>query len=150
MAFWTEGGIPGTFFTRVKRLLRRGEDASETDPAPVGRRRRWTRTLFLAPLLIGLFLVSVVELGHPAAGKARRALGSAAQARALLDRAVAVARRHGSALVEAEALRARAEVLVELGERDAAEIDVVRALALFEDLGARADRDELRRWWEER
>jgi tetratricopeptide (TPR) repeat protein len=84
------------------------------------------------------------------AGKARWALGSAQQARALLDRAASVARRHGSALVEAECLRARAEVLVELGERDAAETDVVRALALFEDIGARADRDELRRWWQER
>jgi tetratricopeptide (TPR) repeat protein len=83
------------------------------------------------------------------AGAARRALGAPARARPLLDRAVALARRHGSALVEAESLRARAELSAALGERAAAQADVTRALALYEDLGAQADRDDLRRWWQE-
>jgi tetratricopeptide (TPR) repeat protein len=84
------------------------------------------------------------------AGKARWALGARSGARALLDRAVTLARQHGSALVEAESLRVRAELLSELGEGSAAEIDVARALALFEDIGARTDRDELLRWWRQR
>src|SRR5262249_37534499 len=57
----------------MKRLFRREEDdASESETAPGERRRRWARTLLLVPLLIGLFFVSIAELGHPAAGKARR------------------------------------------------------------------------------
>jgi tetratricopeptide (TPR) repeat protein len=83
------------------------------------------------------------------AGKARCALGAAVRARPLLDRAVALARQHGSALVEAESLRARAELSAALGEDVAAEADVTRALLLFEDLGAQADREALLRWWQE-
>lgn len=56
----------------MKRLFGRDEDAPESEPAPAERRRRWTRTLLLVPVLIALFFISIAELGHPAAGKAGR------------------------------------------------------------------------------
>jgi tetratricopeptide (TPR) repeat protein len=83
------------------------------------------------------------------AGAARLALGAPAAARPLLDRAVARAREHGSALVEAESRRARAAVLAALDDRTGAAADVAAALALYQGLGAQGDADELRRWWRE-
>jgi hypothetical protein len=65
------GSILGTFIARVKRRF--GRDMSETDPAPLEGRRRWKRALLLVPLLTGLLFISVVELGHPAAGNVRKA-----------------------------------------------------------------------------
>jgi hypothetical protein len=73
MAFWTGGGsILGILSASVKRLFGREGDAPESGTAPVERRRRWTRTLLLVPVLTALFFISVAELGHTAAGKAGR------------------------------------------------------------------------------
>ena len=67
------GRILGILFARIKHFIRHKEEASEGDLAPVEQRGRWKRAFLLAPLLIGLLVVSVVEAGHPATGKARKA-----------------------------------------------------------------------------
>jgi tetratricopeptide (TPR) repeat protein len=74
------------------------------------------------------------------AGAARLASGAVAEAVEALDRAVALARTHESALVEAEALRARAEARAAAGERAGAISDAEGAVALFERLGATEER----------
>lgn len=99
-----------------------------------------------------------VALGDPVgeadalrvAGSAARTRGAHHDARPLLDRAVQVARGHGSQLVEAEALRARAELWVALGDMAAARQDVQEAAALFGRLGAVGEQAVLERWWEAR
>jgi tetratricopeptide (TPR) repeat protein len=77
-------------------------------------------------------------------GVASLALERADDARAALDRAVALAREHGSALIEAEALRARAELEARTGADEAARRDAAAAAAIFERLGMRREAEELR------
>lgn len=83
------------------------------------------------------------------AGAAGRASGAMEEALPLLDRAVLLAHRHGSKLIEAESRRTRAELRVALGDRAAAETDVAHAATLFEKLGALSELDALQRWWQE-
>jgi tetratricopeptide (TPR) repeat protein len=61
-----------------------------------------------------------------------------------LAQALEIARAHGHALNEAEALRDRVPVRVRRGERDLALEDARAALAIFEKLGATAECDALR------
>ena len=67
------GSIFGTVFARAKLIFRRRENSPDGDPAPAGQRKRWKRALLLAPLLVGLLVLSLFDLGHPAAGKAGKA-----------------------------------------------------------------------------
>lgn len=70
------------------------------------------------------------------AGRARSRTGDQAGALPLLDEAIATARDCGAALIEAESLRARAEVRRMSGTRTLAREDAVAALALFTRLKA--------------
>jgi tetratricopeptide (TPR) repeat protein len=63
---------------------------------------------------------------------------------AALTRALEIARAHGHALNEAEALRDRMPVRVRRGERDLALADARDSLAIFEKLGAAAECEALR------
>lgn len=84
-------------------------------------------------------------------GDAWRLAGAACAAQqrhddALVDfsRALQIARQHGYALNEAEALRDRVPVRVRVGERTLALEDAHMAIGIFEKLGARAECDALR------
>lgn len=68
------------------------------------------------------------------AGEARTALGNLAAAAEALDRAVALARDHGSALLEAESLEARARLNLARQDRRQAADDARLALALYQRL----------------
>lgn len=83
------------------------------------------------------------------AGAARTALGSLAEARHALDRAVLLAAEHESPLVEAEAREARARLAAV--ERDWASLraDAEAAIALLDGLGAVLERDALARWYQD-
>lgn len=70
------------------------------------------------------------------AGKARTRTGDHHGARSVLDEAIETARDCGAALIEAESLRARAEVLRLLGDPSAARADAESALGLFTRLKA--------------
>ncbi|HEU4564468.1 MAG TPA: tetratricopeptide repeat protein [Gemmatimonadaceae bacterium] len=74
------------------------------------------------------------------AGAARLAAGRSDDALAALDRAVALARAHASALIEAESLRTRAELWVARREPGRARADAEGALAIFDRLGAVEER----------
>ena len=74
------------------------------------------------------------------AGTARASSGDPQAALALLTRALEIAREHGSALIEAEALDERSEVLLAAGLRDAARADAAAARDLYFRLGAEAER----------
>jgi tetratricopeptide (TPR) repeat protein len=63
---------------------------------------------------------------------------------AAFDRALAIARELGHALVEAEALRDRSDVRIRTGERDLALADARGSLTIFEKVGATAECDALR------
>lgn len=79
------------------------------------------------------------------AGAARAAAGAVDDALSVLNRALELARKHGSALIEAETLRTRAE-LRQLGNKPVeAKEDVEAALAIFARLGAEDECDALRR-----
>jgi tetratricopeptide (TPR) repeat protein len=82
-------------------------------------------------------------------GAARTALGALAGAREALDRAVALAHEHGSALIEAESREARARLSALMQDWSALKIDAESALALLEQLGAVDDRAALSRWYRE-
>jgi len=73
-------------------------------------------------------------------GAARAMRGALGDALSALDRAVALAAKHGSALVEAEALRSRAEVHMLGGAPDRARTDAQCALEIFTRLGADEER----------
>jgi hypothetical protein len=60
-------------------------------------------------------------------------------ARESVDRAVALAEAHGSALIAAESLRARAEVARRSGRLDDARRDADAAARIFERLGMTAE-----------
>jgi tetratricopeptide (TPR) repeat protein len=79
-------------------------------------------------------------------GAARLALRTNAEASDALARALELARAHGSALVEAEALRTRAELRSATGDRRGAREDARLAAETFGRLGALALRDEVVRW----
>ena len=77
-------------------------------------------------------------------GIARTHLGKRDEAEAALDRAVSLARQYGNALIEAESLRARAELLA--SQRTAAvraRADAEGAIAIYARLGAHKERDAL-------
>ena len=78
-------------------------------------------------------------------GRACTAMGRLAEAHAVLDTALALARTHGSALIEAESLHARAELAVAAGTPDNARSDAERALEIFTRLGATEERDAVER-----
>jgi tetratricopeptide (TPR) repeat protein len=79
-------------------------------------------------------------------GMARVALGSRNDAMAALDQSIELARSHGSALVEAEALRARAELFAALGHTERARTDAEAAAELYRRLGAEAEREAAMAW----
>ena len=83
------------------------------------------------------------------AGVACAALGDVDHARQALNQAVVLARRHGNALIEAEARRARATLAAGEGEAEKAREDARAAAALFERLDAGPERDALERWIQE-
>ena len=79
-------------------------------------------------------------------GAARLVLGRYVEAGEALDRALALARRHGSRLVEGEVLRVRAALCAATGRRQDAWELVAEAIGIFDHLGALAERDEARTW----
>ena len=79
-------------------------------------------------------------------GAARLTLGRLDDAEAALERALTLAREHGSRLVEGETLRVRAECLVARGNADEARREIATAIGLFTDLGADEQRNEALEW----
>jgi len=79
-------------------------------------------------------------------GLARLALGARKDALAALDHSVELARAHGSALVEAEGLRARAELWAAAGRTDRARADAATAAGLYERLGAETEHEAVMAW----
>ncbi|MFN2566088.1 MAG: tetratricopeptide repeat protein [Gemmatimonadaceae bacterium] len=79
-------------------------------------------------------------------GAATLAQGKTDAASEALERAIELARAHGSALVEAEVLRVRAELRAAAGARAAARADAEAAAALYESLGAAAERQAVLAW----
>jgi tetratricopeptide (TPR) repeat protein len=82
---------------------------------------------------------------------AHRVVGTACAAQhrndnalASFARALEIARAHGHALIEAETLRDRVDVLLRTGARDRAREDAELAIALFEKLGAGGEVEALR------
>ncbi|MDZ4865162.1 MAG: tetratricopeptide repeat protein [Gemmatimonadota bacterium] len=80
------------------------------------------------------------------AGAARLVLGEVVQAAKALDRAVALAEEHGSALIEAESRGTRARLFASRQEWDLVRRDVECAAVLYRQLGADRDREALERW----
>ena len=79
-------------------------------------------------------------------GSARLALGRVVDAQSSLERALELARAHGSRLVEGETLRARAACFVESGDVDAARRELAMAIGIFDELGAEQQRNEAVQW----
>jgi tetratricopeptide (TPR) repeat protein len=79
-------------------------------------------------------------------GAAGLELGQLDDAGAALDRALDLAVEHGSAVVEAEARASRAELAIAVGRAEEARPEALRAIEIFDRLGAAAERDALRRW----
>jgi len=73
-------------------------------------------------------------------------LGALSEAQEPVARAVALARRHHNALVEAEALRVRAHLFARAGDRENARDDADGAIVLYTRLGAHAEYLKLRCW----
>ncbi|MFL5579199.1 MAG: tetratricopeptide repeat protein [Gemmatimonadaceae bacterium] len=82
-------------------------------------------------------------------GVASLALGRADEAREAIERAVRLAHEHGSLLIEAESLRARAELLASVGARGDATTDARAAVELFARLGRAEDETAMKEWLEE-
>ncbi|HEU4641392.1 MAG TPA: tetratricopeptide repeat protein [Gemmatimonadaceae bacterium] len=78
-------------------------------------------------------------------GAALAALGERTEALDALERAVRQAHEHGSALIEGEALLARAALHLSTGERESARVDAGGAHAIFTRLGATAERQAVER-----
>ncbi len=78
-------------------------------------------------------------------GRALGAIGEIRAALETLDRAVGMARMHESALLEAEALRDRAELRATFGRLGACE-DAEAAVAIYDRLGATQEGAGLREW----
>src|SRR4051812_7892982 len=131
------------------RAIDYAQDASAPRVAAMGRTGRAEIALRRgdAPVAESTARVAIEELaslGDPLnqAG-AHRVVGAACGAQQRYDdaltafaRAVAIAREHGRALIEAETLRDRVDVQLRLGERAAALDDARLSLAIFEKLGA--------------
>jgi tetratricopeptide (TPR) repeat protein len=88
-------------------------------------------------------------------GAARLTLDRLEEAQAALDRGLALAREHGSKLVEGETLRVLAACLVRAGDREGARQQLATAIGIFETLGAEEQRLEAEQWasrhlWPER
>jgi tetratricopeptide (TPR) repeat protein len=81
---------------------------------------------------------------HRVVGTACAALQRYDDALAAFARALAIAREHGHALIEAESLRDRVDVRVRRGERDLALADARASIAIFEKLGATTECEALR------
>ena len=79
-------------------------------------------------------------------GAARLTLGRVADARVVLERALRLAREHGSRLVEGETLRVLAECFVRLDDRERARRELATAIGIFEVLGAEEQRTEAVMW----
>ncbi|MDQ3207927.1 MAG: tetratricopeptide repeat protein, partial [Gemmatimonadota bacterium] len=79
-------------------------------------------------------------------GLARLALGAKKDALAALDQSVELARGHGSALVEAEGLHARAELLAAMGRTAQARSDAEAAASLYQHIGAETEREAVAAW----
>jgi len=79
-------------------------------------------------------------------GAARLTLGKLADAATPLERALSLAREHGSRLVEGETLRVRADWLLAGGERNEARRQVATAIGIFTELGAEEQRGEALKW----
>lgn len=78
-------------------------------------------------------------------GAARAARGEVTAAMRVLERALGLAHEHGSVLIEAEALRTRAELHRAVGRPGDARADAVAARAIFDRLGAAEERDAVER-----
>ncbi|HEX6536795.1 MAG TPA: tetratricopeptide repeat protein [Gemmatimonadaceae bacterium] len=78
-------------------------------------------------------------------GAARAARGEVENALRALDRALGLAHEHGSVLIEAEALRTRAELHRAVGRSAEARADADAARAIFDRLGADEERDAVER-----
>ena len=88
-------------------------------------------------------------------GAARLTLYRVAEAHAVLERGLALAREYGSKLVEGETLRVLAACLLEVDDRDGAREQLATAIGIFETLGAEEQRLEAEEWatrqlWPER
>jgi tetratricopeptide (TPR) repeat protein len=79
-------------------------------------------------------------------GSARLALDRVVDAESSLERALELARMHGSRLVEGETLRARAACFFRAGDLDEARRELAMAIRLFEELGAEEQRNEALEW----
>jgi len=79
-------------------------------------------------------------------GVAREAMGSAEAALEALDRSVALAQQHGSAVIEAESRRARGRVFAAVGQTSRAREDGEAALAIYDRLGAQLELALLKDW----
>ncbi|MBA2459290.1 MAG: tetratricopeptide repeat protein [Gemmatimonadales bacterium] len=79
-------------------------------------------------------------------GLARLALGAPKDAMAALDQSVELASAHGSALVEAEGRRARAELLAAAGRIGQARADAETAADLYRRIGAETERAAVTAW----
>jgi tetratricopeptide (TPR) repeat protein len=79
-------------------------------------------------------------------GAARLTLERPGDARSALERGLALARAHGSRLVEGETLRVLAECLVMLGDTEAGRRELATAIGIFEVLGAEQQRGEAVKW----
>jgi tetratricopeptide (TPR) repeat protein len=79
-------------------------------------------------------------------GAARLALGRIGDAETSLERALALARAHGSRLVEGETLRVLAECLVSRGDRGAGRREIATAIGIFKELGADEQCNEALEW----
>lgn len=75
--------------------------------------------------------------------------GDLAEVRPMLERAITLASTHGNALIEAEALRTRAELALVEHDRPAALADARAALAILERLDAVEETEALASWIEE-
>jgi tetratricopeptide (TPR) repeat protein len=139
------------------RAIEYASDAAAPRVAAMGRMGRAELSLRRgdAPLALTSAQLAVEEfarLGDPAnEADAHRLVGVACGAQqrydeafAAFERALAIARAHGHALTEAEALRDRVEVRLRSGTRTLARKDAEAAIAIFERLGARRECDALR------
>jgi tetratricopeptide (TPR) repeat protein len=80
------------------------------------------------------------------AGAARLTLGRVDEAREALERGLALAREHGSKLVEGETLRVLAACSLQEGELEPARGQLSAAIAIFEAVGAEEQRLEAEEW----
>jgi tetratricopeptide (TPR) repeat protein len=157
----------------VLRKLQRLDEADEQERRAADFARRVGNDLLVALTLVGRSEISLLRGDAPLAeaaalraatdlgavpdhareadairlaGAARFAQGKLAGARDALDCAVALAERHGSALIEGESRWVRAQVSLALGDSHAAREDAERAAALFAQLEASAEHAAVLEW----